>query len=373
MKNVKIENLLKIYDLEIRKNCRNKRKIYIFERNKMQNINNICNMLKDNTYYPGKYNIFLIRDPKYRIVMSLSIRDKLINHYIARYVLIPKLDKYLNNRIVATRTGYGTDYGIKLVKKYIEKNKKYGNFYILKIDICKYFYNIDHDVLKSLLVDKLEEDEMKILSRIIDSTDEQYVNYDINRKVDIEKKNRPNFISSINALPRYQKGKGLSLGAMTSQFLSIFYLYKLDNYIVHTLKLKYMVHYMDDIIIMHHDKKYLYDCLEKIEIMLKDFYKLEVNRKKTKIVSSYEGFTFLGYRFFIRNNKTIMRIKKDTIRKIKRRVDELYYLYSNCYINFEKVFCSLNTYMYSFKYASNFKVVKIVDKKFFNKMGKLNM
>lgn len=65
----------------------------------------------------------IIRDPKYRIVMSLNISDKIVNHYLARYVLIPKLDKYLDIRCVATRGGYGTDYGIKLVKRYIEKNK----------------------------------------------------------------------------------------------------------------------------------------------------------------------------------------------------------------------------------------------------------
>ena len=128
MRQVNIKDLINIYDLEIAKNCRNKRKIYVFERNKMQNITNIYKLLLNDSYYPGHYNIFIIRDPKYRIVMSLNIRDKIINHYLARYVLIPKLDRYLSDRCVATREGYGTDYGIKLVKKYIEKHKKMDFF-----------------------------------------------------------------------------------------------------------------------------------------------------------------------------------------------------------------------------------------------------
>lgn len=41
---------------------------------------------------------------------------------------------------------------------------------------------------------------------------------------------------------------------MTSQFLSIFYLYELDHYIVNNLGLKYMVRYMDDYIIISNDK-----------------------------------------------------------------------------------------------------------------------
>ena len=79
--------LLRIFDLEIRKTCKNKRKIMMFERNKMQNIIDIKNALENNCYTPGKYNIFFIRDPKYRIVMSSSVKDKIVNHYFAKNVL----------------------------------------------------------------------------------------------------------------------------------------------------------------------------------------------------------------------------------------------------------------------------------------------
>lgn len=360
---VNIKDLIEIYDKEIRVNCRNKNKLYIFERNKMQNINNIYNELISDNYYPGKYNIFIIKDPKYRIIMSLSIKDKIVNHYIAKNILINKLDKYLDTRIIATRKNYGIDYGIKLIKKYIEKNKNYGNFFILKIDIKKYFYNIDHNVLKELLKDKLNENEYKLLFRIIDSTNDDYINREIDKKKKLLIENGIDK-NKVNDLPYYKYDKGLSLGAMVSQFLSIYYTHKLIFYIVHKLKLVESVIYMDDIIIIHKDKNYLKECLSKIEYYLNNYLKLEVNKKKTKKVSIKDGFTFLGYRFFINNNKTIIKIKNDTLKIIKRRVKELNYLYNNNYIKFNKVFCILNTYLYSFKYTSNFKVVKIVNKYF---------
>ena len=122
---------------------------------------------------------------------------------------------------------------------------------------------------------------------------------------------------------------------------------------------------MDDIIIIHHDKDYLKECLIKIEKIINDVYKLEINKKKTSIGTISEGFCFLGYRFFVRNNKTIVKIKKDTIKKVRRRVKEVNYLYNHGYISFEKCFSSINTYLYSFKYASNLKVVKIVNKIYF--------
>lgn len=100
MLKVRFNDLLNIYD-EISKNVKNKKKLYNFEKNKMQNITIALN--KINNFDKEKYNIFLIKEPKERIVMSLNIIDKIINHYVARTILIPKLEKYLDIRNTATR------------------------------------------------------------------------------------------------------------------------------------------------------------------------------------------------------------------------------------------------------------------------------
>jgi len=165
------DELLYVYDEYISKSCNSMKKVYMFEKHKMFNINNIYNKLI-NDYKMSGYNIFLIRHPKYRIIMSLNMYDKVINHYITLKYLIPNLTKYLDDRNIATRKGYG----IKLIKKYIEKNKKYGKFYILKLDISKYFYNIDHDILKSMLKGRLDDFSYNIICKIMDSTNLLYIN-----------------------------------------------------------------------------------------------------------------------------------------------------------------------------------------------------
>ena len=166
----------------------------------------------------------------------------------------------------------------------------------------------------------------------------------------------------INDLARYKRGKGLSLGAMTSQFLSIYYLHSLIFFIVHKLGLTESILYMDDLIIFHQDKNYLKKCLEIIKNKLKDKYKLDINLKKTFIIDSNNSFSFLGYTFFVRNKKTIIKVRKETISKVRKRVLENNYLYKNNLINFSKYFSSLNTYLYSFKYASNYKVRLMLEK-----------
>ena len=108
--------------------------------------------------------------------MSQSIYDKIINHYIARYVLEKKLTKYLDIRIQ-------------------------HNFYILKLDIKKYFYSTDHTILLNLLKDKLSNIEYKFIETMIDSTISDYVNKEIEKLKINEIKKNPNRRKEIEDLP----------------------------------------------------------------------------------------------------------------------------------------------------------------------------
>ena len=358
MKNdINYVNLLKIYETEISKNVKNKNKIVKFEINKMQNISNIIKMLLNGEVGHQTYNIFLIYEPKCRLVMSLPIKDKLINHFIARYYLENKLNKFLDLRNCATRKNMGTDYALKLLKKYLEENKrKYHNFYVLKIDLKKYFYNIDHQILKNLLKETLNNFEYDLISKIIDTTN----NGIINEKIKYYK-------DKYNVdIPFYEMGKGLPIGNMTSQFLSIYYLYKLDHYIVHDLKLKYYVRYMDDFIIISHDLNKLKEAQKIIIQKLKQEYKIDINQKKTMITNIKNGFGFLGYSFKIIKNKTIIKIKRSNYETLKKKIKRIKYKLNQGIIDYKSAFASIMTYSHLYKYASNIKILNLIDRYFYN-------
>ena len=282
----------------------------------------------------------------------MNIKDKIINHYVARHILIKKLDKYLDIRNTATRQGMGHDYAIKLLIKYLEEEKKYGKFYILKIDISKYFYTIDHKILKKLLVDKLDSDEYKIICDIIDSTNYDYINERIKKIKDTLITIDKNRSAEIEKIPLIEREKSLPIGNMTSQFLSIFYLYKLDHYIINNLKLKHMVRYMDDYVILCKDKEHLKYALKIIKEKLEEEYKLKLNNKKTFIVDCYTGFDFLGYRFKIINNDIVNNIKRENNKRINKNIKKNNYLYQNNLISYKKYFNSMNNYKNNFKYIS---------------------
>ena len=247
---VKIQNM---YDKRIRINTKNKYKLEKFENNYVSNMIYIKETLKKRKYIPGKYNLFLVKSPKLRLIMSQNIIDKVINHVVTENILIKVFDKSLIEENLATRKNKGTHYGIKLLKKYINEIKG-ETFYILKFDISKYFFNIDHQILKEIISKKIKDKEaIKILYDIIDSTDIEYVNKEIKKikTKEIQKILKGNHhdkigkIKELQKLPYYKKGKGVPIGNMSSQFLAILYLNELDHYIKEELRIKYYIRYMD--------------------------------------------------------------------------------------------------------------------------------
>lgn len=322
-----INKLLKVYNI-IKTNTKNKKKLIQYELFLSCNIITIYNNLVSKGYCHQQYNIFLIKEPKYRIIMSEVMSDKIVNHLVSKYILSPLIEPKLIPMNVAVRNDKETKKGIYYIKKYINKFKlNYDKFYVLKCDVTKYFYSIDHKILieklKKLLVDK---DILKLITKIISSTNEEYINVSINKIINeeikhLEKMNLSDMkvqINSLKSIPLYHQGKGLPIGNMTSQILAIFYLNDLDHYIKEQLQIKGYVRYMDDLILIHPNKDYLKYCLKKIEEKLKEL-KLTLNNK-TQIVEVHQGFVFLGYKFRLKDKKLYILINSKTKKRIIKRI-----------------------------------------------------
>ena len=164
---ITLKQVMDIYNKQVKVNTKNKNKIYKFEEHYTINMVRIYKLIKNKNYQIKGYNIFLIKEPKYRIIMSLNLDDKIINHVMAN-ILSKVLEPSLINTNVATRKDKGTHYGIKYLKKYLNGLK--GNtIYALKFDISKYFYSIDHEILKNKLKEQIKDKRfLSILFKIID-------------------------------------------------------------------------------------------------------------------------------------------------------------------------------------------------------------
>ena len=358
-----IDNIMK-YEHIVSVNTSNKRKVEKFQQHYVENIYKIRDILMSKNYIPGEYNIFFIHEPKLRLIMSNNIQDKIINHLVAYYLLVEVFDKTFIDTTVATGKGKGTHLGIQYTKRYLNDMKRiYGDeFYYLKFDISKYFYNIDHEVVKSLIRRKIKDkDALNIIDRIIDSTDADYINkkielLKINEIKKIEKSNlsfkeKSKRIDEVNKIPLCEKGKSAPIGSMCSQIIAVMYLDKMNHYIKEKLKISKYIIYMDDGILFSHDKNYLKYCCEAIIEFLKE-YKLNVNIKKTRIDSIKNGVDFLGFKFYIVNNRVIMKVRNNTKKKFKKKIRKANKLYENNIIDYKEYKMILDSYLGHLSYGN---------------------
>ena len=326
------DNILSVF-YKIQKNCKNKRAVCNFYEGLNTKLLNILKILKSRNYKFSKYRIFLITDPKYRIIMSENISDKIVNHIVSKHILLPALESKLIDTNVATRINKGSRYAFEKFNQYLKAllyQKK--EIYVLKLDIKKYFYNIDHEILYNMIKKYIkEEDSLKIIKYIISLTNESYVNEDIYyikrnmikyiKKSKLSQNEKRIKLKQIKEIPYYRKGRGLSLGNYSSQLLAIFYLNDVDHYIKEELHFKYFLKFMDDLLILDTDKEKLKTAYNLIEKKINEL-KLELN-SKSNIYKMSKGINFLGYNFIIRNNKIIIKYNNQTIKRISRKLKNL--------------------------------------------------
>lgn len=224
------------------------------------------------------YFKFIVYEPKKRSIYALAFRDIVVQHAIYR-VIYPIFDRTFIDTSFACRLGYGThrasDYTQGALRACRDED------YILKLDIKKFFYSIDREILRKQIERKIKDKRLVNMMMLFAEKDEPL---------------------------------GIPIGNLLSQIYALIYLNPLDHFIKRVLKVKHYVRYVDDFILigLSRDK-----CLEYKRLIV-DFLKdnLRLKLSKSTIQKVKRGVNFVGYRTW--KNKRLIR--KYSLYKFKRAV-----------------------------------------------------
>lgn len=126
---------------EARKGKRWKYAVCKYEVNVLENLMFVHFMLSAHKYRLSPYNCFIVKEPKERLIMYNSFRDKIVQHSLCDNVLEPYLSKTFIYDNYASQKGKGTHFGLDRLKyfmsRYYRQNGADG--WVLKCDIRKYF------------------------------------------------------------------------------------------------------------------------------------------------------------------------------------------------------------------------------------------
>jgi len=211
-----------------------------FEKNLKENLLLLRSELLLHCYSPRPLVNFTIHDPKTRKISKSDFRDRVVHHALCN-IIEPIFEKSFIYDSYANRIGKGTLKALQRFDFFKRKASKNNTekCYILKADIQKYFENVDHEILLSIIKKRVSDKRIIwLIRKILANSSSQ--------------------------------GRGMPLGNLTSQFFANVYLNYFDWFVKNKLKAKYYIRYVDDFVIFERDKRQLEFCKDEINMFLKN-------------------------------------------------------------------------------------------------------
>ncbi len=230
------------------------------------------------TYQPRPYREFMVMEPKPRRILAPDFRDVVVQHAI-HAVVGPVFERTFIAQSYACRIGGGThrasDYLLRALRACDQ------NSCVLKLDVRKFFYSIDRSVLRQMLERRIKDGRMLGMMGL--------------------------FVGPVGDV-------GIPIGNLLSQMYALIYLNDVDHFIKRTLKTKYYVRYVDDMVLVGMNRGRAIELKEQIEAFLADRLRLELS--KWSICTVSRGANFVGYRTWVWGRL----IRKYSLHKFSRAV-----------------------------------------------------
>lgn len=316
----------------VRKKKKDKPNALLFHDNWEENLVILHEEVIHSTYVPGGFTVFPVYEPRERIIEAPMYRDRIIHHAI-HAVAEPVFEKSFIKDSYACRKGKGTHAAVQRVQYFLRVAKRSsptGTVYILQMDIKGYFSNIVQAILKGQIFRYIPASKLLNSWHLV-----------------------------INQGGCY--GVGQPIGALTSQLGANIYLNDLDHLCKDELGLKYYVRYMDDFLIIHHDKDFLNQLKKDLEAWLQARLELKISRWSLKPYTS--GVDFAGYRTW----PTHIKPRKRNVIKAKR--DLTHYAKHGNAEKFKERLASLNGYL---KHCNAYRIKKEAESIWFKYNGVVN-
>jgi len=241
-----------------------------FTRHKDEKLCKLKELLMSDRYLPQAVKRVWIDKPgrkkEKRPLGIPTVRDRIVQAAL-RMVIEPIFEQVFADHSYGFRPKSGCKDALRQVWKFYTS----GYNYVLDADLKSYFDTIDHEILMSMISEKISD------SRIL-------------RLIEIYLKQEV-----LDTAKRWMPDRGTPQGAVISSLLANIFLNPLDHKMTN-LGYK-MVRYADDFVIMCKTREEAETALNLVKEWCEEM-KLTLHPTKTKIVNSLEEpFVFLGYKF----------------------------------------------------------------------------
>ena len=323
---INADQLIKAYG-RLRKASGWKASTQRFGINLLSEVTSLLHDVRTGEYKPSKGKSFVLNEQgRLRLIRALEPRDMILEHALCDNILNPTLQPHIIHDNGASMVGKGISFTRRRFEQHLHKfYRQYGrDGYILKIDFRKFFDNINHDALLNEFAKHIPQETIDIfLKPILQSNAVDVTGFEDKYTMD----------NIYNALEHYMAGgksegktilhKSLAIGAPISQIAGIYLPHRIDSWCKTVKGCKFYHAYMDDRIIIHHDKQFLRQILAEIT-QIAETLGIHINSRKTQIIKLTRPFVFLKTRYILTDTgKLIKKIPKDVVKRQRRKMRKL--------------------------------------------------
>lgn len=313
------------------------------------NLHQIQRELLNMTYTVGPYREFYVRYPKPRLVMALGFRDRVVQWAIYR-----QINPYLDKRYIEHSYGCRRDKGtLKAAvclhnwQQLISRKEDADDWYIVKGDISKYFYRVDHKKVEETYASTNDDEWFAwLIGTIINNPDVPF-GLPVGMKPD--------------DCPRSQRlfDVGMPIGNLTSQETANLFLDRLDQYCKHVLKQHFFARYMDDFGVFVKGKENAWKVYNEIGDFLRHEMLLDISPKSV-IQKATAPIEFVGYLLTPHG----IRMRKKTTRHMKSSLKHIMSQYAAGSISLEKAMESAVCYIGMCKHCNGHNMLRWIQDNF---------
>ncbi len=220
----------------------------------------------------GRFDSFTIYDPKKRLIHAAPLLDRVAHHAMMN-CMEARLEQALLPSVFACRAGKGVHAAISYAQRQSRRSA-----WVMHADIRHYFPAIQHSALRKQLQRRFRGDGLQLVESVLAA------------------------YCPVDGV----MGRGLPIGALTSQHLANHYLSDIDRWCLAQPGVRAHCRYMDDLLLWADEKYRLLELRDALQHRLADT--LGLSLKPVSIQRTSVGVQFCG-----------IKIKPYTLRASKRR------------------------------------------------------
>ncbi len=270
-----LDNLFQCW-LKAKKNKSKSLRVQRFGEDPLHYLLIIQQRLRAGTYSFGPYKTFTVQEKKFRCVVDAPMKDRIVHWMLYEYLLPIWQPRFIHDTF-GNLPGRGTHAAVNRLAQFCRAP---SCKWVLQLDVSKYFYSVNHDLLKARALRYVGDHELRrLIVILVDSfrTDGQFDD-----------------LFAAASMYRQTAAKGMPIGNLSSQLFANIYLNEFDHWMKETLQVKKYIRYVDDLVILAATQQELAELCEQIVAKLA-VDGLAIHPKKIRLAPVAAGIPFLGY------------------------------------------------------------------------------